>query len=345
MFDILLTVISFVLVLGVLVFFHELGHYWVARRNGIIVEEFGFGYPPRALKLFHYDGTDFTLNWLPLGGFARMKGEDAGDMAPGSFNAASRGARAATLIAGPAMNFLLAIVLFAASFMAGSPVPAGSPRIDTASAAATALGLAAGDVVLAYDGIPIQMSLVDDDSFVMMPQTQVDNSKLLTVLRDDQVIELEAASFDAVWSALRESSSTPVLMTQVTGIAEESPAYLAGLLAGDIVYAVDGVSVTLDEPLNVLVSERRGQELMLTVVRDGAWLQIPVTPRVDPPPGQGALGVQIGTVNRMAGMELLPALWKGVTNTGSYAGIVLQLPVLLLQGQLSAEEAQISGPV
>ncbi|MBK8800186.1 MAG: site-2 protease family protein [Anaerolineales bacterium] len=75
MFDILLTVISFVLVLGVLVFFHELGHYWVARRNGIIVEEFGFGYPPRALKLFHYDGTDFTLNWLPLGGFARMKGK------------------------------------------------------------------------------------------------------------------------------------------------------------------------------------------------------------------------------------------------------------------------------
>ncbi|MBK8800185.1 MAG: RIP metalloprotease RseP [Anaerolineales bacterium] len=266
-------------------------------------------------------------------------------MAPGSFNAASRGARAATLIAGPAMNFLLAIVLFAASFMAGSPVPAGSPRIDTAGAAATALGLAAGDVVLAYDGIPIQMSLVDDDSFVMMQQTQVDNSKLLTVLRDDQVIELEAASFDAVWSALRESASTPVLMTQVTGIAEESPAYLAGLLPGDIVYAVDGVNVTLDEPLNVLVSERRGQELMLTVVRDGAWLQIPVTPRVDPPPGQGALGVQIGSVNRMAGMKLLPALWNGVTNTGAYAGIVLQLPVLLLQGQLSAEEAQISGPV
>jgi regulator of sigma E protease len=345
MFDILLTVISFVLVLGVLVFFHELGHYWVARRNGIIVEEFGFGYPPRALKLFHYDGTDFTLNWLPLGGFARMKGEDAGDMTPGSFNAASRGARAATLIAGPAMNFLLAIALFAASFMAGSPVPAGSPRIDTASAAATALGLAAGDVVLAYDGVPIQVSLVDDDSFVMMPQMQVDNSKLLTVLRDDKVIELEAASFDAVWSALRESASTPVLMTQVTGVVEQSPAYLAGLLPGDIVYAVDGVNVTLDEPLNVLVSERRGQELMLTIVRDGAWMQMPVTPRVDPPPGQGALGVQIGTVNRMAGMELLPALWKGVTNTGSYAGIVLQLPVLLLQGQLSAEEAQISGPV
>ena len=78
----LLTVVSFIIVLGVLVFFHELGHYLVARRNGIVVEEFGLGYPPRLVKLFRYDGTDFTLNLLPFGGFARMKGEDAPAMSP-----------------------------------------------------------------------------------------------------------------------------------------------------------------------------------------------------------------------------------------------------------------------
>ena len=115
----LTTLVSFALVLGVLVFFHELGHYWVARRNGIVVEEFGMGYPPRMIKLFRYDGTDFTLNWLPFGGFARMKGEDAADMSRGSFNAASRWGRAATLFAGPLMNLLLAIILFAISFMYG----------------------------------------------------------------------------------------------------------------------------------------------------------------------------------------------------------------------------------
>ena len=86
-----LTIVSFIIVLGALVFFHELGHYWMARRSGIVVEEFGMGYPPRLTKLFTYDGTDFTLNALPLGGFARMKGEDATDMSPGSFNAASIG--------------------------------------------------------------------------------------------------------------------------------------------------------------------------------------------------------------------------------------------------------------
>src|SRR6188472_3290337 len=134
--DLVITIFSFVLVLGVLVFFHELGHYWVARRNGIVVEEFGMGYPPRLAKLFRYDGTDFTINLIPFGGFARMKGEDASDMSPGSFNAASRSARAATLIAGPFMNALLAIILFAASFMAGFTAVVGHTSVTAVEASA-----------------------------------------------------------------------------------------------------------------------------------------------------------------------------------------------------------------
>ncbi|MFO7631447.1 MAG: RIP metalloprotease RseP [Caldilinea sp.] len=345
MFDLLLTIVSFVLVLGVLVFFHELGHYWVARRNGIVVEEFGIGYPPRAVKLFRYDGTDFTLNWLPFGGFARMKGEDAGDMTPGSFNAAGRWARAATLAAGPAMNFLLAIVLFAASLMAGSPIPTGAPRLVVISPDASALGLQEGDVVLAFNGAPVQAPLLDDGSLVVMAQPATDNSQQLSVLRDGQVIVLSANSLDQVWGALRSSEFTPVLMTQITGIAEESPAQLVGLLPGDVVYAVDGIEVSAEVPLNELVSDRLGQEIVLTIMRDGEWMQIAVTPRAEPPPGQGALGVQIGTVNQMASMNLAPALWNGVVSTGSYAALVLQLPMLLFQGQISAEDAQVSGPV
>lgn len=344
MFDILLTIISFVLVLGVLVFFHEFGHYWVARRNGIVVEEFGIGYPPRALKLFTYDGTDFTLNWLPLGGFARMKGEDAGDMTPGSFNAASRSARAATLIAGPAMNFVLAILFFAASAMAGSPASAGTPMIETVSSAGAALGLQAGDVVLSYNGVPVQRPTHNED-LVILPQGAGDGSNTLVVLRGDQRLELPAPSADAVNDALDSGASTLVLTTQVNAIAEESPAQLAGILPGDIIYAVDGVIVTPETTLNQLVDERRGQEITLTVLRDGAWVAIAVTPRATPPPGQGALGVQIGAINRMASLGLAPALWYGVEGTFSYAAVVFQLPVMLFQGTISPEEAQLSGPV
>lgn len=345
MFDFLLNAVSFVLVLGVLVFFHELGHYWVARRNGIVVEEFGLGYPPRAAKLFRYDGTDFTLNWLPLGGFARMKGEDAGDMSPGSFNAAGRGARAATLIAGPLMNFILAIIFFVATAMLGTPASAGSPLFSTVSADAAALGLAAGDVLLAADGALVQVPAVADASLTMPATAAPDSASGLMIIRDGAVMTLPGADANAVSNALTSSSVTPVLTTQVEGVAEDSPAQLAGLAAGDIVYAVDGVVVTPEVTLNMLVDERRGESLTMTVLRDGALVAITATPRAEPPPGQGALGVNIGSINRMASMSLAPALWYGVTSTGDYAMTVLTLPMLLFQGQISAEQAQISGPI
>ena len=74
-----MTLLIFILVLSVLVLIHEFGHYLVARKNGIRVKEFGLGYPPRVLKLFHYRGTDFTLNLIPLGGFVQLEGEDGPD--------------------------------------------------------------------------------------------------------------------------------------------------------------------------------------------------------------------------------------------------------------------------
>jgi len=345
MFDLLLTIISFVLVLGVLVFFHELGHYWVARRNGIVVEEFGLGYPPRAAKLFRYDGTDFTLNWLPLGGFARMKGEDATDMSPGSFNAASRGARAATLIAGPLMNFILAVIFFAATAMLGTPAAAGSPRFATANPEAVALGLAAGDVLLTLNGAPVQVPVVTEASLAVPTTVVPGTAPAMTVLRDGGVITLPGAEANAVKSALDASSITPVLTTQVEGVAADSPAQLAGLAPGDVVYAVDGVVVTPEVTLNMLIDERRGAALTMTVLRNGELLTFTATPRENPPPGEGALGVHIGTINRMASMSLLPALWYGVTSTGGYALTVLSLPMLLFQGQISPAEAQVSGPV
>lgn len=289
MFDLILTIFSFIVVLGVLVFFHELGHYLVARRNGIVVEEFGLGFPPRAVKLFRYDGTDFTLNWLPFGGFPRMKGEDAGDMTPGSFNAASRGARAATLLAGPAMNFLLAVVLFAASVMSGAPVPTGAPRLDAVSPAAAALGLQPGDIVLDYDGVAIRVPLFDEGALHVMSQGPTENTKQLQVWRNGAPVRLSANSLNEVWNAVRSSQYTPVLMTQITGVAADSPAQRVGLQPGDLVYAVDGVEVTFEKPLNQLVSERLGQEIVLTIVRNGEWMNIAVTPR-GAAPGAGSTG-------------------------------------------------------
>lgn len=344
-----LTIISFVIVLGILVFFHELGHYLVARRSGIVVEEFGMGYPPRLLKLFTYDGTDFTLNLLPFGGFARMRGEDAGDMAPGSFNAASIRGRAATLVAGPMMNFILAVILFAASFAAGFPAAAGNPQL-TAVARGSAwadLGLQEGDILLSYNGAPVQVSIGSEEAVsIPRPNTaEADGPGTLLISRDGTLQEVPVAGYAPLQAALDTGHYVAVLMTQITGVVEDSPAHTAGMEAGDVVLDVDGTTITYDNPLDQEIQQRLGQPVTVTLWRDGGWVDVTVTPRANPPAGQGAMGVQIAPVTEMARMGILPALWEGVRNTVEYALLVLQLPFLLLAGSISPADAQVTGPV
>lgn len=343
-----LTILSFVIVLGILVFFHELGHYWVARRSGIVVEEFGMGYPPRVARLFTYDGTEFTLNLLPLGGFARMKGEDAGDMTPGSFNAASIRGRAATLAAGPMMNFILAVLLFAASFVAGFPAAAGHPQLTVADSAAVALGMQEGDILMTYNGAPVQVSVQDGTEVTIRSSTPAGSQPAtgeLVVSRGGDLVNVPIADSAQLQAVLENGQYVAVLMTQITGVAEGSPALAAGIEPGDIVLDVDGTVITYDNPLDQEIQERLGQPVVMTLWRTDEWVDVTVTPRANPPAGQGAMGVQIAAVTEMANMALLPAIWEGVRSTVEYALLVLQLPFLLLAGSLSPADAQITGPV
>ena len=104
-----------------LVIFHEFGHYILARRNGVEVEEFGLGFPPRAKVLTKRNGTIFSLNWLPLGGFVKLKGEHDFDTEKGTFGAASTGAKTKIMLAGVVANLIAAYVLFVIVALVGMP--------------------------------------------------------------------------------------------------------------------------------------------------------------------------------------------------------------------------------
>lgn len=127
-----MSIILFILILFILVLVHELGHFAVAKLAKIRVDEFGFGYPPRAAKLFTRGGTLFTLNWLPFGGFVKIFGENPdgenthGPQAAYSFVHKPKWVQASVLLAGVAMNFILAWVLFSVGFMSGLPTSVGS---------------------------------------------------------------------------------------------------------------------------------------------------------------------------------------------------------------------------
>src|SRR5436309_2355458 len=145
-------------VLGLLVLVHEAGHFFTARFFGIRVEEFGLGLPPRIFAIRH-NGIDYSLNWLPIGGFVKILGENGDSDAPDSFPRAPAWQRIVVLAAGVTMNLVTAIVLFFFFFALGRDVVLGPPLIgevtDQHGPAAVA-GLKAGDLVLQINQQPLQ---------------------------------------------------------------------------------------------------------------------------------------------------------------------------------------------
>jgi regulator of sigma E protease len=186
---------GFLLILTPIVIIHEFGHFWAAKLSKIRVEEFGFGLPPRAVKLFERGGTIFSLNWIPVGGFVRPAGEDDPNV-PGGLASASKRARLFVLAAGSGMNFITAILFFWLALVLGAPavqvsdVVAGSP--------ADIGGLQAGDIILEVEGRQVMSSGTLINTVSERAGTAID----LVVMRDGQeqavsVTPRRAGEYDA----------------------------------------------------------------------------------------------------------------------------------------------------
>ncbi|MDZ4229994.1 MAG: RIP metalloprotease RseP [Candidatus Veblenbacteria bacterium] len=158
------TILIFLLILLALVLVHEWGHFFSARKLGIRVEEFGFGFPPR-LAAVERKGTTYSFNWLPLGGFVKLKGESGDNRTEvDSFAAQRAWRRAIVLVAGVTMNMVLAFVLLSAGFMAGVPTTldetelaqARDVRVQvvaiTSGSPAEQAGIKSGDAIVSLDG-------------------------------------------------------------------------------------------------------------------------------------------------------------------------------------------------
>lgn len=224
---VLIFILSLVLFIG-LVLVHEWGHFIVARRNGIEAEEFGLGLPPRAMGRKLSSGMILSLNWLPIGGFVKLRGEHDSDKRPGSFGAASLGAKAKVMLAGVFMNLIVGLVLLTILALVGMPKVLTKDSVgqdqftvgsDTkisrqavsagdilASSPAAKAGLRGTDIIKEVDGPGSDITIKTTSDLHAATQHFAGQNVTLKISRADQAMDIKTRLLTA--SVVKASQNT-----------------------------------------------------------------------------------------------------------------------------------------
>lgn len=250
----ILIILQFAIAFGLLLFFHELGHFLASKWLGIEIEEFGFGLPPRLFRIFSWKGTDVTVNAIPFAAFVRPKG-GTDITEPGSILAAPAWKRLLVMLAGPLMNFIVGVLVLVIMYLAiGSPV------------------------------------------------------------------------------------TNQVLITEVV---PASPAQSAGLLKGDVIIQVNKTDLTAIEDFQSQIKQMAGTAVNLTLLRGTETLTLEVTPRLNPPAGQGALGV--GISNPLEPTPFFTAVGNAFDTFARQVVETVKLPFRLIRGEVASQDARMVG--
>jgi regulator of sigma E protease len=283
----LIKIIAFAVTLGVLVVFHELGHYLVARLCGVKVLRFSVGFGGIVWsRRFGRDRTEWALSWIPLGGYVKMADEReapvaANDLAR-AFNRQPVWKRIAIVAAGPIANLLLAVILFSATYVAGIPGQQAILAAPPPASAAAAADVRPGDRVVAVDGEPVGSF---QELRWRVVRAQGHDDLTLSIVRDESrtpiTRELPLAGMaSSDWEAdplallgLRVDLGPPL----VDQVMPNTPAARAGLEAGDRILAINGVDMHSPSDVANLTHAHPGETLVYTIARGEVTRDVPVT--------------------------------------------------------------------
>ena len=272
---------AFLLVLGVLVFVHELGHFLMARRIGVRVLTFSLGFGPKLLRYKRGD-TEYAISAIPLGGYVKMAGENPDETLtgrPDEFLSRSKWERFLVYIMGPAMNLLLALVVMAFVLYQCADVPAfesepaiiGTVLPDSPAAKA---GLRRGDWVVEIDG----REIADWQAFSLAILPKADRQVTLAVVRDGQRKPFTLTPIGQTKYEIGDIGVQPLVHPQILAVTPGDPAEKAGLRKGDVILAADGIKDVQNGDLVRHLRAHDGRPVTLTIRRAGDIREITVTP-------------------------------------------------------------------
>jgi len=356
-------IVGTLVALGVLVTFHEFGHFWVARRCGVKVLRFSVGFGMPLLRWHDKQGTEFVLAAIPLGGYVKMlderEGEVPADQLDQSFNRKSVRQRIAIVAAGPIANFLLAMVFFWVLAMLGSEqVRPIIGAVESGSIAAKA-GLSPNQEIVAIDGEPttgwaaVNLQLVrrlgESGALQLLVREQGSTTDSPRELMLDHW--LKGADEPDPIRSLGIRPWRPALPPILAELDSKGPAQAAGLKTGDRLLTLDGQSLNDWQQVVDTVRMHPDTKIMLRVERDGAQIEVPVTlaARGESKAPTGYLGAGVKAVDwppemiREVSYGPLAAIGEGARRTWTMSVLTLDSLKKMLFGELSVKN--LSGPI
>lgn len=361
--------IPFLFVLTIVVFFHELGHFIVARWCGVTVRTFSVGFGPELIGFTDRKGTRWRLSAIPLGGYVKFLGDDneasvtdreaLARLTPaereGAFAAKSVGRRAAVVAAGPLANFLLAIVIFALMAMLfGRETTVARIDAVTPGTVAAEAGFQPGDVVKSVNGRAVEGFSDVEREIALSPNVpltfEVDRAGQPVSISATPELRREPDRFGNRQELGALDIGGPAMPARVRTVQPGTPSAAAGFRADDLILAIDGTAVRTFEDVRKIVSGSPGKPLSIEVERAGQRLTLTATPEAAPSEdGTGTVG-RLGIGGGLDEADAvsvrygpLEAIGNGVSETWFVIDRTFSYLGGVITGRQSAD--QLGGPI
>ena len=348
--------LAFLFLLGVLITVHELGHFIAARLAGVRVLRFSIGFGPSIFSFTGRRGTEFRLALLPLGGFVEMQGEEVGEKDDSQDYSRGIPLRHASLLwkliitlAGPAANFLLAVIIYTIIFVVGSeelsPVSEGAKQgsalFERGEISPFLLEKVDGEKVAGWqDALFLLGDRLGESGLISLGifDFQTGEKRTISVPIEDWLVR------ESQPDILKSLGLVPTILSVVGRVESGSPAEKADLARGDLILSIDGEGVANWRELVEEIKKRPDQATQVEYIRDGEiFSRIIVPTRIEGANGPDTGRLGISPLSEIISYGVLESLLKGLDETGAKMLMTFSMITKMIQGLISADT--LVGPV